>query len=78
MLLTPPPQYGSLLPWANSVYSFLKAKELQPANPVQLPHILTNTLPAAQNGVLMFSPTLNLPVVSINGVWYRVTIGAAL
>lgn len=67
--------------WANKIVTYLRGLESNIDVPgpkiVQLETRVANAS-AAQNGILMWDATVNSMVVSYNGQWYPVTLGAPL
>lgn len=69
----------SLSVWSDKISHFLKAllRELETPGPkvVQLEHKLA-TASASIDGVLMYDPIAGTMVLSKNGAWYPVSLGA--
>lgn len=69
---TPPQPIGNLHAWALQLVEWLASEEPQEvtANPVLLQHKAGGEK-AATDGLVMYDPTLQEPVYSKNGAWYK-------
>jgi hypothetical protein len=69
----PPYPTGDLRLWATQLVEYILDKErstsgINNARPVFLQH-MTGDERALEDGILMFDPVLNKPVVSLGGAW---------
>lgn len=71
-----PTQFSSLLDayrWADSLTSYLINKLRTRSEPIYLYQITdSSTVSAAQSGILIYSTSLGMPLISKSGVWERV------
>lgn len=77
------PQYaGDIQRWSIGVVNYLKALEIATADvtprSVQLENRQSTLAKATTNGVIMWDETAGTIVVSKDGAWYPVSLGAVL
>jgi hypothetical protein len=74
------PTNGDLRKFALDVAAYLRELERErTTQPVA--RVLASWSPeasASQSGVIMFHRQLGVPVISVNGVWYRLALGASI
>lgn len=68
---SPPLPTGDLQQWAEQLVDYLRR------SPGQLPYADTSR-PATRDGVLMWDPNTSQPVVTLNGEYRPIALGAAI